>query len=142
MLLYSDVLTGDEMFSDAFPVCVSRPKNRTSTSPPPQQADRRHRLRGRLPNHHGQAGRRRRHRHVPPLGSIPPAHPHTGANPSAEDQAEALEDGAVQVNNVVFSFRLQKVEFDKKSYLGHIKVLLSIFPPPISPSSTSDCRTI
>ena len=23
MLLYSDVLTGDEMFSDAFPVCVS-----------------------------------------------------------------------------------------------------------------------
>ena len=45
-----------------------------------------------------------------------------GANPSAEEQAEAMEDGASQVNNVVHSFRLQSTSFDKKSYLTYLKV--------------------
>jgi len=45
-----------------------------------------------------------------------------GANPSAEDQEEALEEGATQVNNVVHSFRLQSTTFDKKSYLTYLKV--------------------
>ena len=45
-----------------------------------------------------------------------------GANPSAEEQEEALEDGATQVNNVVHSFRLQSTTFDKKSYLTYLKV--------------------
>ena len=45
-----------------------------------------------------------------------------GANPSQEEQSEALEDGAVQVNNVVHSFRLQSTTFDKKSYLSYLKV--------------------
>jgi len=44
-----------------------------------------------------------------------------GANPSAEEQEEALEDGAAQVNNVVHSFRLQSTTFDKKSYLTYLK---------------------
>lgn len=44
-----------------------------------------------------------------------------GANPSAEEQEEALEDGAQQVNNVVHSFRLQSTSFDKKSYMVHLK---------------------
>jgi hypothetical protein len=44
-----------------------------------------------------------------------------GANPSAEEQAEALEDGAKQTNNVVHSFRLQPTTFDKKSYLTYLK---------------------
>ena len=47
---------------------------------------------------------------------------HTGANPSAEDGDEALEDGATQVNNVVYSFRLQSTQFDKKSFLTYLKV--------------------
>lgn len=47
---------------------------------------------------------------------------HPGANPSAEDADEALEDGASQVNNVVYSFRLQATSFDKKSYLLYLKV--------------------
>jgi hypothetical protein len=46
----------------------------------------------------------------------------SGANPSAEEQQEALEDGAKTVNNVVHSFRLQQTSFDKKSYLVHLKV--------------------
>lgn len=44
-----------------------------------------------------------------------------GANPSAEEQEEALEDGAVQVNNVAHSFRLQATQFDKKSFLVYLK---------------------
>jgi hypothetical protein len=44
-----------------------------------------------------------------------------GANASAEEGEEALEDGAMQVNNVVNSFRLQQTSFDKKSYLSHLK---------------------
>lgn len=45
-----------------------------------------------------------------------------GGNPSAEEQEEALADGAQQVNNVVHSFRLQRTTFDKKSYLTYLKV--------------------
>lgn len=44
-----------------------------------------------------------------------------GANPSAEEQEDALEEGATQVNNVVHSFRLQSTSFDKKSYLTYLK---------------------
>lgn len=44
-----------------------------------------------------------------------------GANASAEEQEEALEDGAVTVNDVVHSFRLQSTGFDKKSYMTYIK---------------------
>ena len=48
--------------------------------------------------------------------------PRLGANPSAEDQEEALEDGAQTVNDVVHSFRLQSTSFDKKSFLTYLKV--------------------
>ncbi len=48
-------------------------------------------------------------------------HLDTGANASAEDAEEQLEEGAVQVNNVVSSFRLQSTSFDKKSYVSHLK---------------------
>jgi hypothetical protein len=51
----------------------------------------------------------------------------TGANASAEEAEEGVEDGAVQVNNVVNSFRLQSTQFDKKSYLGHLKGMLFAF---------------
>jgi hypothetical protein len=47
----------------------------------------------------------------------------TGANASAEEQEEGVEDGAQQVNNVVNSFRLQSTSFDKKSYLTHLKCM-------------------
>ena len=48
----------------------------------------------------------------------------TGANPSAEEQEEALEDGATQVNSVVHSFRLQSTQFDKKSFLTYLKAYM------------------
>ena len=52
-----------------------------------------------------------------------------GANPSAEEQEEALEEGATQVNNVVHSFRLQSTTFDKKSYLTYLKVASFFYCP-------------
>lgn len=45
-----------------------------------------------------------------------------GANPSAEDAEDSVEDGATTINNVVYSFRLQATSFDKKSYLTYLKV--------------------
>ncbi|KAG7290395.1 hypothetical protein NEMBOFW57_000395 [Staphylotrichum longicolle] len=44
-----------------------------------------------------------------------------GANASAEEAEEALEDTAVKVNNIVHSFRLQSTSFDKKGYLAYLK---------------------
>ena len=44
-----------------------------------------------------------------------------GGNPSAEEQQEALDNGAEQVINIVHSFRLQATSFDKKSYLTYLK---------------------
>jgi len=50
-----------------------------------------------------------------------------GANPSAEEADEGVEDGAVTINNVVHSFRLQSTTFDKKSYLSYLKVFVLRF---------------
>ncbi|CAN6675080.1 translationally-controlled tumor protein homolog [Trichomonascus vanleenenianus] len=44
-----------------------------------------------------------------------------GANPSAEEAGEDLEEGATSVNNVVYSFRLQETSFDKKSFMTYMK---------------------
>lgn len=45
----------------------------------------------------------------------------TGANASAEEADEGLEDTAVRVNNILSSFRLQSTSFDKKGYLTYLK---------------------
>jgi len=44
-----------------------------------------------------------------------------GANPSAEEAEEGVEDSAQTVIDVVHSFRLNETSFDKKSYLTHLK---------------------
>ncbi|CAG8758359.1 785_t:CDS:2, partial [Racocetra persica] len=44
-----------------------------------------------------------------------------GANPSAEEQDEALDESSTQVNNVVNAFRLQETSFDKSSYQSYLK---------------------
>lgn len=44
-----------------------------------------------------------------------------GANPSAEDAAEDVDDGEETVNNVIHSFGLKQTSFDKKSFLTYIK---------------------
>ncbi|KAI5844496.1 Mss4-like protein [Morchella snyderi] len=47
-----------------------------------------------------------------------------GANASAEEAGEELEDGAETVNNVCYSFRLQSTSFDKKTYVNHLKAYM------------------
>lgn len=89
MLLYQDILSDDEICSDAYPLkevdgIVYEVDCQTITVKPGADID-------------------------------------IGANPSAEETAEALEDGAEQVNNVVYSFRLEKTSFDKKGYLTYLK---------------------
>merc|ERR1711976_233659 len=44
-----------------------------------------------------------------------------GANPSAEEASEGLEDAAQSVINVVHGNRLVETGFDKKGYMVHIK---------------------
>jgi acetaldehyde dehydrogenase (acetylating) len=45
----------------------------------------------------------------------------TGANASAEEAEESVEDAVQRVNNIVHSFRLTNTQFDKKSYLAYLK---------------------
>jgi len=47
-----------------------------------------------------------------------------GANPSAEEGEDALDDNSKQVIDVVHSFRLNETQFDKKSYLSHLKTYM------------------
>ncbi|GJE87457.1 translationally controlled tumor-like protein [Phanerochaete sordida] len=89
MLLYEDIITGDEMFSDAFPI-----KEIDGIAYEVDCA----------------------------LVTVKPgADIDIGANPSAEEADEGVEDGAITINNVVHSFRLQSTSFDKKSYLTYLK---------------------
>lgn len=46
-----------------------------------------------------------------------------GANPSAEEGDEALEDTSQQVIDIMHSFRLVQTSYDKKQYLSHLKSL-------------------
>ncbi|KAJ7368350.1 translationally controlled tumor-associated [Mycena albidolilacea] len=100
MLLYEDILTKDEMFSDAFPVKV--------VDDIVYEVDC-------------------------ALMTVKDGDVDIGANPSAEEQEESLEEGAKQVNNVVHSFRLQPTTFDKKSFLtylkGYMKAVKAELPP-------------
>lgn len=47
-----------------------------------------------------------------------------GANPSAEEGDEGIEDNAQTVIDVIHSFRLSETSFDKKSYLSHLKAYM------------------
>ncbi|KAG9245079.1 translationally controlled tumor protein [Calycina marina] len=64
----------------------------------------------------------------------------TGANASAEEADEGVEDGAVQVNNVVNSFRLQSTQFDKKSYLTHLKTYMKKVKEAMKANGADDAK--
>ncbi|KAF9356930.1 hypothetical protein BGX26_004521 [Mortierella sp. AD094] len=88
MLIYQDIITGDELFSDAFDIKevggVYEIDCAMITVKEGADVD-------------------------------------IGANASAEEADEALEDGFSTVNNVVYSHRLQSTSFDKKGYTAYIK---------------------
>jgi len=92
MLLFKDIISGDEMFTDAFPVkVVDDIVYEVDCSMVSVKAG---------------------------------ADIDIGANPSSEEAEEALEEGVTQVNNVVYSFRLQPTNFDKKSFLSYLKAYM------------------
>ncbi|KAF9957866.1 Ribosome associating protein [Mortierella alpina] len=88
MLIYKDVITDDELFSDAFDI---------------KEVDGRYEIDCAM------------------ITVKKGADVDIGANASAEEAGEELEDGAEIVNNVVHSFRLQSTQFDKKAYTVYIK---------------------
>ncbi|OLY82151.1 Translationally-controlled tumor protein-like protein [Smittium mucronatum] len=88
MLLYRDIISGDELFSDAFPM--------------KEVEDFFYEVDCKMIVVGGE-------------------NIDIGANPSAEDGEEIVEDGVETVNNVVHSFRLTQTSFDKKSYMSYIK---------------------
>ncbi|KZW04238.1 translationally controlled tumor-associated [Exidia glandulosa HHB12029] len=88
MLLYQDIVTGDEMVSDAFKMQL--------VDDIVYEVDCR-------------------------MIVVKEGDVDIGANPSAEDAEEGLEDGAQTVNDIVHSFRLQPTTFDKKSFLTYLK---------------------
>jgi hypothetical protein len=89
MILFVDVISGDEMFSDAFKV--------TEVGSIAYEVD------------------------CSMITVRNGVDVDIGANASAEEAEEALEDGSQTINNVVYSFRLNPTSFDKKSYMTYIK---------------------
>lgn len=61
-----------------------------------------------------------------------------GANPSAEEGGDDVDDASQQVIDVVYSFRLQETSFDKKSYLGHLKDYMKKVKQAMKDSGASD----
>ncbi|KAL2888341.1 Translationally-controlled tumor protein [Ceratocystis lukuohia] len=88
MLVYNDILTGDEMISDSYDL--------KEIDNVVYEADCA----------------------MITLGAV---NVDTGANASAEEAEEALDDGEVKVNNIINSFRLQPTEFSKKDFLAYLK---------------------
>ena len=62
----------------------------------------------------------------------------TGANASAEEGEEGVEDGTQQVIDVVHSFRLNETSFDKKSYLSHLKGYMKAVKEKMKSNGASD----
>ena len=62
----------------------------------------------------------------------------TGANASAEEAEEGVDDSKQQVIDVVHSFRLNETSFDKKSYLSHLKGYMKAVKEKMKEGGASD----
>ncbi|KAB5570020.1 translationally controlled tumor protein [Coniochaeta sp. 2T2.1] len=63
-----------------------------------------------------------------------------GANASAEEAEEGVEDQAVKVNNIVHSFRYSSTQFDKKSYLTYLKGYLKAVKAALQEQGKSEAE--
>ncbi|KAG0027352.1 hypothetical protein BGZ81_005688 [Podila clonocystis] len=61
-----------------------------------------------------------------------------GANASAEEAGEEVEDGVETVNNVVHSFRLHSTSFDKKQYGMYLKGYMKAVKAKIQEAAAKD----
>ncbi|CDR41365.1 CYFA0S07e01200g1_1 [Cyberlindnera fabianii] len=64
-----------------------------------------------------------------------------GANPSAEGGDDDVENTAETVNNVVYSFRLQQTQFDKKSFLTYIKGYMKTIKAKLQETNPDEVET-
>ncbi|KAF2665289.1 translationally controlled tumor protein-like protein [Microthyrium microscopicum] len=58
----------------------------------------------------------------------------TGANPSAEDEEEAIEENKETVIDVVHDFGYQETQFDKKGYLTYLKGYMKMIETKLTES--------
>ncbi|OAA55054.1 translationally controlled tumor protein [Niveomyces insectorum RCEF 264] len=94
MIIYKDIITDDELFSDSFDVTnLAKGDDKKPIIYEVNCA----------------------------MITIGAVNVDTGANASAEEAEEDVDDQAVRANNVVHAFRLQSTSFDKKSYLAYLK---------------------
>ncbi|KAL2021018.1 hypothetical protein VTK56DRAFT_7673 [Thermocarpiscus australiensis] len=64
-----------------------------------------------------------------------------GANPSAEEAEEALDEGGkTKVINMVRDFRLQQTSFDKKSYMVYLKGYMKNLTSKLKEQGKSDAE--
>jgi hypothetical protein len=56
-----------------------------------------------------------------------------GANASAEEAPEELESAAKKVVDIVDAFRLQETSWDKKGFMGYIKLYMKAVAEKLSP---------
>ncbi|KAK3111646.1 hypothetical protein LTR53_012887 [Teratosphaeriaceae sp. CCFEE 6253] len=61
-----------------------------------------------------------------------------GANPSAEEADEGTEDATTTVLDIAHSFRLNETQFDKKSYLSHLKSYMKKVKETMKANGASD----
>lgn len=64
-----------------------------------------------------------------------------GANPSAEEAEEGVDEDAITVNDVVHSFRLQPTAFDKKSFLTYMKDYMKRVKAELPADQVEDFQT-
>lgn len=122
MLIYKDILSGDEMLSDSYDITVRAFRApRARVSPPschPRAAD--------PPCAPCSAVLSAQESEIflevqgkwVTLGDV---EVNIGANASAEEPEEELESSAKKVVDIVDAFRLQETSWDKKGFMGYIK---------------------
>ncbi|KAF9425521.1 hypothetical protein BGZ94_007461 [Podila epigama] len=109
MIIYQDIITGDELFSDAFDIKEVGGAYEIDCSMIQVKAG---------------------------------ADVDIGANASAEEAAEDLEDGVEIVNNVVYSFRLQPTSFDKKGFTVYVKGYLKALKALIAEKAEKEGKDV
>ncbi|KAH8673909.1 Mss4-like protein [Xylariales sp. PMI_506] len=62
----------------------------------------------------------------------------TGANASAEEAGDDLEDGVQKVNNIIHTFQLQEMPMDKAGYKAHAKAFIKKVKKHLDESGASD----
>ncbi|QIW96480.1 hypothetical protein AMS68_001998 [Peltaster fructicola] len=63
---------------------------------------------------------------------------YTGANASAEEAGDDVDDTKETVIDIVHSFRLNSTSFDKKSYLSHLKGYMKAVKSKLKEKDASD----